>query len=185
MLGAAQVSQLPNSNLPEVAFIGRSNVGKSSLINALVGRRNLVKVSNTPGRTQQINFFNLANRLMLVDLPGYGYAKISKAQKQQWNVLIDGYLQNRPQLRRVLIMIDCRHGLKPADHEIMDLLDEAAAPYQLIFTKLDKLRPSETPQTNFDKSQHAALMHEFFATSASEKIGINELQASLASITKE
>ncbi len=184
VLGAAKLGQLPDGTLPEIAFAGRSNVGKSSLVNALTGRRTLVKVSNTPGRTQQLNFFNLANRLMLVDLPGYGYAKVSKEKKHNWEGLIKDYLRGRPGLRRVLILIDSRHGLKTSDTEIMELLDEVAVPYQLIFTKADKLRPTEEPQIKFDKSKHAALMNEFFVTSAEKKLGILELQASLAALTK-
>lgn len=185
VLGAAQLEQLPAVSIPEIAFVGRSNVGKSSLVNALTGRKTLVKVSNTPGRTQQLNFFNLANKLMLVDLPGYGYAKVSKDKKHAWEGLIKDYLRGRPNLRRALILIDSRHGAKQSDVEIMEILDEHAVPYQLIFTKADKLRPSEEAQIKLDKSKHAALMNEFFVTSSEKKLGIPELQASLAALTKE
>jgi len=122
---------------------------------------------------------------MLVDMPGYGYAKVSKDKKHAWEGLIKDYLRGRPNLRRTLILIDSRHGVKPGDIEIMKILDEHAVPYQLIFTKVDTLRPSQTPQITFDKTKHAALMNEFFVTSAEKKLGINELQASLAVLTKE
>ena len=185
VLGAAKLEQLPEANMTEIAFAGRSNVGKSSLVNALTGRKTLVKVSNTPGRTQQLNFFNLADKLMLVDMPGYGYAKVSKDKKHAWEGLIKDYLRGRPNLRRTLILIDSRHGLKDVDVEIMKILDEAAVPYQLIFTKADKLRPTEEARVKLDKSQHAALMNEFFVTSSEKKLGIPELKASLAALTKE
>ena len=185
VMGVAKLEQLPEASLPEIAFAGRSNVGKSSLVNALTGRKTLVKVSNTPGRTQQLNYFNLDNKLLLVDMPGYGYAKVSKDKKHAWEGLIKDYLRGRPNLRRTLILIDSRHGVKPGDVEIMEILDEHAVPYQLVFTKADKLRPSEEPIIQFDKTKHAALMNEFFVTSSEKKLGINELQASLAAITKE
>lgn len=185
VMGAPTLDHLPEAALTEIAFAGRSNVGKSSLVNALTGRKTLVKVSNTPGRTQHLNFFSLANRLMLVDMPGYGYAKVSKDKKHAWEGLIKDYLRGRPNLRRTLILIDSRHGVRDSDIEIMKILDEAAVPYQLIFTKSDKLRPSEEPILKFDKTKHAGLMNEFFVTSSEKKLGIPELQASLAALTKE
>lgn len=179
---ATSMDQIPAGfTLPEVAFAGRSNVGKSSLINALTGRKTLVKVSQTPGRTQQLNFFNLGDKLMLVDLPGYGYAKQSKQKIGAWNRLIKDYLRGRPNLRRVCLLIDSRHGIKPNDVEIMELLDDHAVPYQIVFTKMDKTK--EPPKPNLTKP-HAAMMKEVFHTSSAEKIGINELQEALAAITK-
>ena len=139
--GAATVAQLPPLGLPEVAFAGRSNVGKSSLINALTGRKALARVSHTPGRTQQINFFSLADRLMLVDLPGYGYAAVSKQKVANWTGLIEDYLKGRPQLKRVCLLIDARHGLKETDKAAMELMDSSAVVYQVVLTKADKLKP--------------------------------------------
>lgn len=182
VMGCAKIEQLPPGHMKEIAFAGRSNVGKSSLINALTGRNTLVKTSKTPGHTQQLNFFNLKDKLMLVDLPGYGYAKVSKDKKHAWDGLIKNYLRGRPNLRRVLILIDSRHGVKPGDIEIMKILDESAVSYQLVFTKADKLRPSEEPVLKFDKSSHPALMSEFFLTSSEKKTGVNELQAALAQL---
>ena len=184
MAGAAtSMEQIPAGfTLPEIAFAGRSNVGKSSLINALTGRKTLVKVSQTPGRTQQLNFFNLAERLMLVDLPGYGYAKQSKTKVSAWNQLIRDYLRGRPNLRRVCLLIDSRHGIKPNDIEIMELLDDSAVPYQIVFTKMDKTKTPPTPQLT---KAHAAMMKEVFHTSSEEKIGINELRAELALLTEQ
>ncbi len=180
--GAANsMEQIPaDFTLPEVAFAGRSNVGKSSLINAITGRKTLVKVSSTPGRTQQLNFFNLADKLMLVDLPGYGYAKQSKAKIGAWNKLIRDYLRGRPNLRRVCLLIDSRHGIKENDIEIMELLDDHAVPYQIVFTKMDKTK--EPPQPIL-KKPHAAMMKEVFHTSSAEKIGIEELREELALLT--
>jgi len=177
--GAASLEQIPLLKLPEVAFAGRSNVGKSSLINAITGRRTLVKISSTPGRTQQLNFFNLADKLMLVDLPGYGYAKQSKVKVAAWNQLIRDYLRGRPNLRRVCLLIDSRHGIKPNDIEIMELLDDHAVPYQIVFTKMDKVK---TPPEPILTKPHAAMMHERFWTSSDDKTGIEELQTELASM---
>lgn len=125
-------------NVPEVGFVGRSNVGKSSLVNALTGRNTLARVSHTPGRTQQLNFFNLGNHLMLVDMPGYGFAKVSKAMRKDWDHLIFTYLRGRPKLRCVYVLIDSRHGMKDSDTEIMDMLDKAGVSYRIVLTKVDK-----------------------------------------------
>ncbi|MCY4065501.1 MAG: ribosome biogenesis GTP-binding protein YihA/YsxC, partial [Rhodospirillaceae bacterium] len=141
--GVVQVGGLPPDALPEVAFAGRSNVGKSSLINALTNRKALARTSNTPGRTQQINFFDLGGRLCLVDLPGYGYARASKDKVRRWNALIRDYLRGRASLRRVCLLIDARRGLTPGDREIMGLLDASAVSYQIVLTKSDKLHESE------------------------------------------
>src|SRR4051812_30215243 len=136
--GAASLTDIPAPALPEVAFVGRSNVGKSSLVNALTGRKTLARVSNTPGRTREINFFRLGERLMLADLPGYGYARVSKADSARWTELIFAYLRGRPNLRRAVLLIDSRRGLLSNDVEVMDLLDRAAVSYQLVLTKTDK-----------------------------------------------
>src|SRR3954468_19085789 len=144
--GAASLDGIPPAELPEVAFVGRSNVGKSSLVNALTGRKTLARVSNTPGRTREINFFRLGGRLMLADLPGYGYAKVSKTESAKWTELIFAYLAGRPSLRRVVLLIDSRRAPLPQDIEVMDLLDRAAVSYQLVLTKIDKLKPVELKQ---------------------------------------
>ena len=183
-VGAAEINQIPMLDLPEIAFAGRSNVGKSSLINALTGRKTLVRVSHTPGRTQQLNFFNLGEKLMLVDLPGYGYAKVSKGKKLNWEGLIRDYLRGSPKLRRILILIDSRHGVKDTDEAIMTMLDEVAVSYQIIYTKCDKLKKGELPPFKIDREKHAALMEEFYLTSSDEKIGIAELRADLAKIAE-
>ena len=133
--GADKLEVVPDATLPEIAFAGRSNVGKSSLINALTGRKTLARTSNTPGRTQQINFFRLGDRLTLVDLPGYGYARAAKTRIAAWTRLVNGYLKGRPGLRRVCLLIDARHGPKDVDREIMTMLDKAAVVYQVVLTK--------------------------------------------------
>ncbi|MGI9491911.1 MAG: ribosome biogenesis GTP-binding protein YihA/YsxC, partial [Geminicoccaceae bacterium] len=141
MLSVAQIKQLPATDLPEVAFVGRSNVGKSTLINKLTNHRQLARTSNTPGRTQQINLFNLGGRLILADLPGYGYAKAPKPTVESWHRLIQTYLKGRPTLRIVCILIDARHGLKDVDLDYMKLLAEAAVAYRVILTKTDLVKP--------------------------------------------
>ena len=140
-------SRSRRGGLPEVAFAGRSNVGKSSLINALTGRRTLAKVSNTPGRTRQLNFFDLGGRLMLADLPGYGYARASKEQVANWTRLVELYLIGRAPLRRALLLIDARHGLKDVDRRVMAMLDKAAVSYQVVLTKIDQLAPAAACRT--------------------------------------
>src|SRR5262249_15528050 len=134
---------VPPTKLPEIAFAGRSNVGKSSLVNALTGRRTLARVSNTPGRTREINFFSLGERLILADLPGYGYARVSKTDSARWTELVFAYLRGRPNLRRAILLVDARRGLLEHDIQVMDLLDRAAVSYQLVLTKIDKLKPDE------------------------------------------
>ena len=139
LMGVAKIEQLPETFPVEIAFGGRSNAGKSSLINALTGRHNLARASNSPGRTREINYFLAAEgQLAIVDLPGYGYARAEKAAVKSWQRLIRNYLRGRPGLRRVLILVDARHGLKPADLAAMDLLDETAVNYQIVLTKTDK-----------------------------------------------
>ncbi len=179
---------LPPTSLPEIAFAGRSNVGKSSLINALTGRKTLARTSDTPGRTQQLNYFDLGGHFFLVDMPGYGYAKVSKAQKKQWNFLIRDYLRGRQTLRCVLVLIDSRHGLKDSDAEIMTMLDEAAVSYRIVMTKADKAKSDETAvlveELKEVMKQHTAAFPEIILTSSHEGIGIPELRGLVASVAK-
>ncbi len=184
VMGGVALDALPPQHFPEIAFAGRSNVGKSSLVNALTGQKTLAHASNTPGRTRELNFFLLAEKLMLVDLPGYGYAKAGKKDVRKWNDLVMAYLSGRPNLKRVLLLIDSRHGLKENDLTTMALLDETAVSYQIVLTKLDKIRPSDAEevlkQTRFKIKKHPAAMAEVIATSSEKKVGISELRASLA-----
>ena len=184
ILSATKINQVPETEIAEVAFAGRSNVGKSTLINALTGRKTLARTSNTPGRTRQINFFDLAGKLMLVDLPGYGYARAPKKEIAEWTALIENYLRGRRQLYRVCLLIDARHGPKETDHQAMALLDQSAVPYQLILTKCDKLKIGNLQlrlgDLNDELSQHAAAHPHVIATSSRNKNGISELQAEIA-----
>jgi GTP-binding protein len=181
--GAASVESLPPIALPEVAFAGRSNVGKSSLVNALTGRRTLARVSAKPGHTRQINFFDLASRLFLVDLPGYGFAQVSKSMKETWQDLASAYLRGRPTLKRVCLLIDSRHGVKDSDHETMKNLDRAAVSYQLILTKTDQLRQAEIPRAiksaEAAARKHGAAHPEALPTSSETGFGIPELRAEI------
>jgi GTP-binding protein len=182
--GAAEPTALPPETLPEIAFIGRSNVGKSSLVNALTGRRTLARISNTPGRTRQLNFFDLGGRLILVDLPGYGYAAAAKREIAAWTALIRRYLRDRASLRRVCLLIDSRHGIMAADEPLMRLCDEAGLSYQVILTKTDKPSPSEragiAAAVAAALARHGAAHPEILATSASTGEGIPALRAILA-----
>ena len=182
--GVAGIDGLPQSDLPELAFAGRSNVGKSSLVNALTGRKTLAKTSNTPGRTQQLNYFNLGGVLHLVDMPGYGYAKVSKTQKEEWNALIHDYLRSCGNLRCVLILVDSRHGLKDTDIELMDMLDETAVSYRVVLTKVDKADKKTLEKISTDiqaeLKARAAGIPEITQTSAEEKTGLEELRAVIA-----
>ena len=184
--GAARLDGLPEPGLPEVAFAGRSNVGKSSLINALTGRRTLARTSNTPGRTQELNFFDLGGRLILVDLPGYGFAEAPKPQVAAWTRLIRAYLRGRPNLRRVLVLVDARHGLKPLDRDIMRMLDEAAVSYQIVLTKSDKLKPTDLDkrieETAKASRRHVAAHPVLIATSSQTSTGIPDLRAALVEL---
>jgi GTP-binding protein len=174
--------------LPEVAFIGRSNAGKSSLINALVNRDNLARTSNTPGRTQEIIFFNLADRLMLVDLPGYGHAQAPRAEKDRWNELVHHYLQKRNLLRCVCLLVDGRHGLMANDLTMMSFLDRAACSYQVVLTKIDHVHATErTPrhnQVSASLATHPAARPEVFVTSSRKALGLEELKTFIAGFAK-
>jgi GTP-binding protein len=182
--GAAHPAALPTETLPEIAFIGRSNVGKSSLVNALTGRRTLARTSNTPGRTQQLNFFDLGGRLMLVDLPGYGYAAASKSAVRDWIALIREYLSARACLRRACLLIDARRGITDVDRPTMALCDEAALSYQVVLTKTDAVGPTalgEVAETaSAELKRHRAAHPELHLTSAERRRGIATLRATLA-----
>ncbi len=185
MLSVPDIDSLPDMDLPEIAFAGRSNVGKSSLINALTNRKNLAITANYPGRTQMLNYFNLDGRMRLVDMPGYGFAKAPKKMVQNWTRLIYDYLKGRANLRRVFILVDARHGLKETDHKIMDSLDKAAVTFQIVLTKADKLKPAELEKTIekviADSAKYIARFPEVMATSSVKETGIAELRAEIAS----
>ncbi len=185
---AAQESLPPISELPEIAFAGRSNVGKSSLVNALTGRRTLARVSQSPGRTRQLNFFNLADTLVLVDLPGYGFARVSKTMKEDWQGFAIDYLRGRPTLRRVYLLIDARHGVKDSDHETMKNLDSAAVSYRILLTKADQLKADAVPKAiaaaESASRKHGAAHPDVMATSSETGFGIAELRVEVARAAK-
>lgn len=189
MKGAVDLEGLPPPNLPEVAFWGRSNVGKSSLINALTNRKQLARASGDPGRTRELNFFNLADAIHLVDLPGYGFAKAPKKTAEVWTRLTEAFLKGRPNLKRVYVLIDARHGLKPADRLMMDGLDEAAVSYQIVLTKADKLKPGQletiSATTLQQLAKRPAAFPEIIATSSSKKTGLNDLRDAIAAFTPD
>ena len=184
--GVQSMAQLPEFTLPEVAFAGRSNVGKSSLVNALTGQNTLARTSNTPGRTRQLNFFDLGSRLLLVDLPGYGYAKAPKSEIKRWTELTQDYLRGRPTLRRVCLLIDARRGVRDTDREVMSALDTAAVSYQMVLTKADKVGQRELADvlasTQDLRRKHVALHPQIATTSAQKSTGIAELRAELATL---
>jgi len=188
VLGVAKLEQLPLTEMPEIAFAGRSNVGKSSIINALTRQKGLAKTSNTPGRTQQLNYFNLADCLHLVDLPGYGFAQAPDNVVKQWQKVIFAYLQGRVNLKRVFLLIDSRHGIKKTDMEIMELLDKAAVTYQIVLTKTDKISLKELEKVKKETEQaiskHAAAHVSVLATSSEKNIGLDILRAEIASLAK-
>lgn len=186
MRSAVSLETLPPPDLPEVCFAGRSNVGKSSLINALTNRKGLARASNTPGRTRELNYFNVDGRLFIVDLPGFGYARASKSDIERWQILTRAYLQGRPGLRRVFLLIDSRHGIKPLDVEVMDMLDETAVIYQLVLTKIDKIKKTELTKVS-EKTQkfiakRPAAYPFIVQTSSEKKDGLNVLRAEIASL---
>lgn len=186
MLGVVKMAGLPDEGPPEIAFAGRSNVGKSSLLNALTGQKGLARSSNTPGRTREINYFDLAGALRLVDLPGYGYARVSRKDVEAWTRLTRDFLRGRSALRRVCVLVDARHGLKPADLEVMDLLDEAAVNYQIVLTKTDKIKPTAlealAARTAEAVVRRPAAHPVLRATSSEKGDGIAELRADLAAL---
>jgi len=188
MLSVVKLSALPPPDMPEVCFAGRSNVGKSSLINALTGRKDLARASNTPGRTRELNYFNVDERIRVVDLPGYGYARASKKDIANWTELTRAYLRGRAPLRRVFVLIDSRHGLKDSDIDIMEMLDEAAVTYQVIMTKTDKLKKGELEKvlkkTARRIKKRPAAFPDLICTSSVKKNGLDILRAEIATLAE-
>ncbi len=186
--GAASSDALPPPELPEIAFAGRSNVGKSSLLNAVTGRKSLARTSHTPGRTRELNFFSLAERIVLVDLPGYGYARASKTDIAAWNKTMREYLAGRTNLTRLFLLVDGRHGLKPPDLEMMTMLDKTAVTYQLVLTKTDKVGKAELEERrikiNAEIAKHGAAFPIIAATSSRARSGIEELRAEIATLAE-
>ena len=186
MLSAVSLDTLPPARLPEICFAGRSNVGKSSLINALTNRKGLARASNTPGRTRELNYFNIDERLFIVDLPGYGYAKASKSDIVRWTKLTREFLFGRASLRRVFLLIDSRHGTKENDIELMNMLDETAVTYQIVLTKIDKIKKSEIDEVYIKTAtliaKRPAAYPNIILTSSEKKNGLDELRSTIANI---
>lgn len=182
---APALDHLPSPDVPEIAFAGRSNVGKSSLLNALTGRNGLARTSNTPGRTQELNFFDIGAPLQfrLVDMPGYGFAKAPKDVVKKWRFLINDFLRGRQVLKRTLVLVDARHGLKEVDMDILEMLDKAAVSYRLVLTKADKIKPTELAAvqaaTAVEARKHPAAHPDILATSSETGLGIAELRAAV------
>jgi GTP-binding protein len=182
---APGLQYLPAADYPEIAFAGRSNVGKSSLLNALTNRKGLARTSNTPGRTQELNFFDVGQpkQIRLVDMPGYGFAEAPKDLVKRWRFLVNDFLRGRSVLRRAIVLIDSRHGIKPVDVEIMDMLDKAAVNYQLVMTKADKVKPTELAKTLertiAESAKHPAAHPQLIATSSETGLGIAELRTAI------
>ena len=186
VLGVAQPEQVPPADRLEIAFAGRSNVGKSSLINALVRRKDLARASSTPGRTQQLNYFNLADSLYLVDLPGYGFANAPEKNVRLWNSLVFSYLKGRPSLRRVFLLIDSRQGITKKDLEVMEMLDKAAVSYQIVLTKADKLKSMTLEkiknETQEQMKNHTACYPDLIVTSSEKNFGIEAVRVAIAEL---
>ena len=189
LLGCTALEQLPNLGISEVAFVGRSNVGKSSLINALVNMKSLARTSNTPGRTREINFFCLGKSLILADLPGYGYARASKEKIRKWTLLVNNYLSHRAELRRIFVLIDARHGIKQNDIKFLSMLDKVAQSYQLILTKCDKLNKNKLSNiiVSIESSlnTHTAALPEICITSSKTGEGISNVRSLLSTLVTE
>ena len=184
--GVVAMDGLPGADRIEICFAGRSNVGKSSLINALTNRKGLARASNTPGRTQEINFFELGEERYLVDLPGYGYANAPVSIVEKWQRLLKNYLSGRPNLRRAFVLIDSRHGIKPVDEEIMQLMNRSALAFQVVLTKIDKIKEHELEKTLLQVreklSKHPAAFPELVTTSSEKGEGIQTLRAVISDL---
>jgi GTP-binding protein len=182
---APELQFLPDPDVPEIAFAGRSNVGKSSLLNALTNRNKLARTSNTPGRTQELNFFDVGDPLQirLVDMPGYGFAEAPKDMVRRWRFLVNDYLRGRQVLKRALVLVDSRHGLKDVDRDVMKMLDDAAVSYHIVLTKGDKVKPSALgalfEETAVEAAKHPAAHPSIFTTSSETGSGISELRTAI------